>query len=194
VADGYSVYAIEHRGHGRSSGPRALIDRIGNAVSDLDQLVVLAAGENPDMPVFLLGHSMGGAIAVSYALAHQDRLDGLVLSAPLAALEAAPPPGPTRPRRQASGQNRRGAGRGDRVVPAARARDHGANALMYGTADRLCPPQGSLMLSERIGSQDKVLKAYDGLYHEIFNEPERDRVLDDLCSWLAAHVPAGLAV
>ena len=42
--------------------------------------------------MFLLGHSMGGAIAVSYALAHQDRLTGLILSAPLAALEAAPAP------------------------------------------------------------------------------------------------------
>ena len=42
-------------------------------------------------PVFLLGHSMGGTIAVLRA-APQDRLDGLILSGPLAALEAAPPP------------------------------------------------------------------------------------------------------
>ncbi|HUE28113.1 MAG TPA: alpha/beta fold hydrolase, partial [Solirubrobacteraceae bacterium] len=92
VGEGYGVYAIDHRGHGRSEGPRALIDRIDNAVADLDSLVCLAAGEHPGASVFLLGHSMGGAIAVSYALAHQDRLTGLILSAPLAALEAAPAP------------------------------------------------------------------------------------------------------
>ena len=44
------------------------------------------------MPVFLLGHSMGGTIALCYALAHQDRLAGLILSGPLAALDAAPAP------------------------------------------------------------------------------------------------------
>ena len=92
VDEGYAVYAIEHRGHGRSQGPRALIDRIDNAVADLDKLVAIAADAHPGAPVFLLGHSMGGTIAVSYALAHQQRLAGLVLSGPLAALEAVPAP------------------------------------------------------------------------------------------------------
>ena len=92
VDEGYAVYAIEHRGHGRSQGPRALIDRIDNAVADLDKLVVLAADSHPGVPLFLLGHSMGGTIALSYTLAHQQRLTGLVLSGPLAALEAVPAP------------------------------------------------------------------------------------------------------
>ena len=56
--------------------------------------------------------------------------------------------------------------------------------IMYGSADRLCPPAGSLMLHDRVGAQDRTLKVYDGLYHEIFNEPERERVLEDVCSWL----------
>ena len=53
VEEGYAVYAIEHRGHGRSQGPRALIDRIDHAVADLDKLVVLAADAHPGAPVFL---------------------------------------------------------------------------------------------------------------------------------------------
>ena len=57
---------------------------------------------------------------------------------------------------------------------------------MYGTEDRLCPPAGSVMLGERIGATDKRVKPYDGLYHEIFNEPEHDAVLSDL-SALARH-------
>ena len=97
VDEGYAVYAIEHRGHGRSQGPRALIDRIDNAVADLDRLVPLASDAHPGAPVFLLGHSMGGTIALSYALAHQERLAGLVLSGPLAALEAVPAADADRP-------------------------------------------------------------------------------------------------
>jgi lysophospholipase len=62
--------------------------------------------------------------------------------------------------------------------------------ILYGTADGLCPPAGSVMLAERIGSADKSVKAYDGLFHEILNEPERDVVLDDIVAWLAARVAA----
>jgi len=93
-AEGYAVYAVDHRGHGRSQGPRALIDRIDNAVADLDKLIVLARERHPSVPLILLGHSMGGTVAVSYALAHQDRLSGLILSGPLAAID--PVPAPTR--------------------------------------------------------------------------------------------------
>jgi alpha-beta hydrolase superfamily lysophospholipase len=39
-----------------------------------------------------------------------------------------------------------------------------------------------------IRSADKSLKLYPGLYHEIFNEPERDRVLADLLDWLGSHI------
>ena len=42
VADGYAVHALDHRGHGRSQGPRALIDRVDHAVTDLDALVSAA--------------------------------------------------------------------------------------------------------------------------------------------------------
>lgn len=60
--------------------------------------------------------------------------------------------------------------------------------ILYGTADRVCPTTGSLMLGERIGASDNTLKAYDGLYHEILNEPEQDLVLTDICSWLSARI------
>jgi alpha-beta hydrolase superfamily lysophospholipase len=62
--------------------------------------------------------------------------------------------------------------------------------IMYGTADGLCPTAGSAMLLERIGAVDKTVEAYDGLYHEIFNEPEQGEVLDELSRWLGARAPA----
>jgi alpha-beta hydrolase superfamily lysophospholipase len=91
VREGYAVYALDHRGHGRSAGPRALVDRMDNLVADLDTLVVQAAQEHPDLPVFLLGHSMGGTVSLCYALRHQDRLDALALSGPLAAIDEPSP-------------------------------------------------------------------------------------------------------
>jgi acylglycerol lipase len=60
--------------------------------------------------------------------------------------------------------------------------------ILYGTADGLCPPQGSVMLGGHISSLDRTITAYDGLYHEILNEPQQDRVLADMCSWLATRV------
>lgn len=225
VDEGFAVYAIEHRGHGRSQGTRALIDRIDNAVADLDKLIVLAGHAHPGTPVFLLGHSMGGTIALRYALAHQQRLAGLVLSGPLAALQAAPAHvrvaaivlSAIAPRTPLIAVDPSLVSRDQSVVDHYRADPlvhHGKlpvrtvaelagaieafpeavgaitvpTLIMYGTDDGLCPPRGSVMLSERIGSRDKTLNAYPGLYHEILNEPERDQVLDDLCSWLSARV------
>jgi acylglycerol lipase len=88
---GYALYAIDHRGHGKSEGDRAVIDRMRHAVEDLDTLVEKVQASHAGLPLVLLGHSMGGAVALSYTLEHEDRLDALVLSAPLAALEAASP-------------------------------------------------------------------------------------------------------
>lgn len=92
VPDGVAVHALDHRGHGRSSGGRGQIDRMDHVLADLDALVDDVRGGAGSRPVFLLGHSMGGCIAIAYAVRRQAKLDGLALSAPLAALAAAPAP------------------------------------------------------------------------------------------------------
>lgn len=56
--------------------------------------------------------------------------------------------------------------------------------LMHGEADTLTSPEGSRFLYDNVSSEDKTLKIYPGLYHEIFNEPERMQVFADLESWL----------
>jgi len=43
-------------------------------------------------------------------------------------------------------------------------------------------------LVDAVGSSDVELKVYPGLYHEVFNEPERDQVLDDVVSWINARL------
>ncbi len=224
AAAGFALHALDHRGHGRSVGPRALVD-VGTVVADLDTLVDSVA--QPGAPLFLLGHSMGGLIATEYAIRHQGKLTGLVLSAPLAALEAASPVTRLAARVLSAVAPRLGVveidsaliSRDPEVVRAydsdplvyrrrlpARTVSQLATAIaslperaraialpvliMYGDADQLAPPEGSVMLDSVISSRDKTLKVYDGLFHEIFNEPERDQVLDDLIAWLSARLEA----
>jgi len=56
--------------------------------------------------------------------------------------------------------------------------------VVHGGADRLIPVDGSRRLVECVGSTDVELKVYPGLYHEVFNEPERAQVLGDVVSWI----------
>jgi acylglycerol lipase len=59
--------------------------------------------------------------------------------------------------------------------------------IIQGGADRLVDPSGAQMLYERVGSKDKTIKVYDGLYHEVFNEPEHPQVLSYVEGWLESH-------
>ncbi|MEX1142464.1 MAG: lysophospholipase [Thermoleophilaceae bacterium] len=225
AARGHAVYALDHRGHGRSAGQRAFVDRLESAVADLHALCDRARASRPRAPVFLLGHSMGGLIALTCADRHQGELAGLILSAPLAVIEAGPvaraavrtlsrlTPRLPLHRIDATTVSR------DPDVVRAYERDPlnhrgrlpartvgelaaGVAALperlpqlglpilaMHGTADRLVAPAGSALVRERAGSEDCTLIAYDGLYHELLNEPERERVVADVADWIAARVP-----
>jgi len=57
--------------------------------------------------------------------------------------------------------------------------------VVHGDADRLVPVAGSRRLVECVGSADVTLMVYPGLYHEVFNEPERDQVIHDVVSWIS---------
>ena len=78
TANGCAVYALDLRGRGKSSGERFYVDNIADYVSDLHALVTLAKSREPDLPVFLLGHSAGGVVACVYTLEHQAEIDGLI--------------------------------------------------------------------------------------------------------------------
>ena len=58
--------------------------------------------------------------------------------------------------------------------------------ILHGAADPLTPPSGSRLLFEQAAASDKTLKIYEGLRHEIHQEPERDIVLNDILSWMAS--------
>lgn len=219
VEAGYAVHASDHRGHGRSQGPRALVE-VDTVVSDVDRLLDAVADAHPGLPVAMLGHSLGGLLAIRYALAHERRLRALVLSGPLAALDAPPAAlalarGIARvaPRLGVSSLDPGLVSRDPAVVAAYRSDPlvhHGRipaltvaemartiatfpgavgaitvpTLIVYGTADGLCPPSGAIMLAERIGGTDLTVRGYEGLYHEVLNEPERESVMGDVLAWL----------
>ncbi len=76
-----SVYALDHRGHGRSGGQKGHVNRFGEYMNDLHRFVqAVRQEEKSGLPLILFGHSMGGVIAFQYALTHPQNLDALVLS------------------------------------------------------------------------------------------------------------------
>lgn len=60
--------------------------------------------------------------------------------------------------------------------------------VVQGAKDSIVDPSGAQMLYEKASSEDKTIKIYDGLYHEVFNEPDRDRVLQDVEVWLESQL------
>ena len=60
--------------------------------------------------------------------------------------------------------------------------------VMYGTADSVNPVAGSDALFESVASEDKSIKPYQGLYHDMLNEPERAQVTADVIAWLNARL------
>jgi alpha-beta hydrolase superfamily lysophospholipase len=82
VPDGWALYALDHRGHGRSRGTRVHVRRYAHYLADFATFHRTVAARHPDLRPFLLGQSMGGQIALAYALDHQEELAGLVLAAP----------------------------------------------------------------------------------------------------------------
>ncbi|MFM0378623.1 lysophospholipase [Paraburkholderia strydomiana] len=89
-AAGVELMAIDLRGHGRAPGKRAYVDRFDDYLLDAQALLDAAFQARPHAPLFLMGHSMGGAVAALYATerlgpARDDlgtRLSGLILSSP----------------------------------------------------------------------------------------------------------------
>jgi len=80
VPEGYAVYGLDHRGHGRSDGLRGYVERFSDFLDDIKTFFDVVRREHSDTKIFLVGHSMGGAIATAYTVDHQDELAGLLLS------------------------------------------------------------------------------------------------------------------
>ena len=82
---GYMVYANDHRGHGRTAKEPEKVgfmgtDGLNRAVEDMHQLHQIIQRENPSLPNFLIGHSMGSFLAQQYISLYGAGLQGVILS------------------------------------------------------------------------------------------------------------------
>jgi len=195
VPQGYPVVAPDHRGHGRSGGERALIDSVEAAAADLGTVIDQARADHPGVPVFLLGQGMGAAISLHL------RPEGLILCAPML---TPPRPSPVDATALSRDPEVVSAFEADPLVHHGPIPEQTVAALseaydpkqltlpfllMHGYADRLAEPERSRAFHAAAGSDDKILVLWDGLFHEIFNEPPEDREepLERLHRWLDEH-------
>jgi alpha-beta hydrolase superfamily lysophospholipase len=226
VPKGYAVYALDHRGHGKSEGTRSYVDNFNDYLTDLKTFFDMVRKDNKNARIFLFGHSLGGTIATAYAVEHQEDLAGLILSGSSlvpttsvspALLAMAGIVSALLPKMGVTVLDASFISRDKAVVDAyvndplvfrgkvpartgaelARMWKHLPEQMpriklpvliMHGFADQLSDPRGSKLLFERVGSKDKTLKLYDNCYHEICNEPERERVFVDMEAWLTKHI------
>jgi alpha-beta hydrolase superfamily lysophospholipase len=212
AAAGYTSHAIDLRGHGEADGFPGKVTSPDGWLDDIDDGLALLAGEESR---FIVAHSMGTLPALAHLGERKpEGLSGVVLSAcPIAPgevqLEAlANPDGPGVPAWAVSRDPATVQAYVDdplvfnenvppectaSVMLAAQRAFAGAPSvtlpalLIHGGEDPIATPEGSQTMHDELGSADKTLRVYDGLYHEVFNEPEKDEVLADVVAWLDAH-------
>jgi len=220
---GFAVYSADLRGHGRSEGERVFVSSFQEYLTDVDTLLGRVRQREPGKPVFLFGHSMGGLIALQFALQRQAELRGLIVSGAVVRLGSRVFPWLRRlavvagwllPRvrlvRMGGGMVARDPAvvadfRGDplvfhdrfplrtgaEIIRAGREIEtrleefHLPLLILHGTGDVVTDPEGSRQLYARADSPDKTLQLYEGLYHDLLHEPEREQVIAELVAWLS---------
>nr|KAF6358614.1 monoglyceride lipase [Pipistrellus kuhlii] len=183
------VFAHDHVGHGQSEGERMVVSDFHVFIRDVLQHVDVVQRDHPGLPVFLLGHSMGGAIAILTAAERPCYFAGMVLISPL--VLASPESATTFKVLAAKVLNV--------VLPNMSMGPIDARVISRnkteGSADRLCDSKGAYLLMESAKSQDKTLKIYEGAYHVLHKElPEvTNSVFHEINMWVSQRTAAAAA-
>lgn len=219
---GHSVWMLDNRGHGQSEGLRGDCRSLDDFVEDLGLLQRLARTSGAGLPLCLVGHSLGGLIALTYAARHPGEIRAVAVSSPalklahetpawkIALVTAASRVFPTAPFQ--NGVNPKVLCHDPAVVEAYEKDPlvhHRITArcavslrrsmreslglaeklkipclILQAGEDAVCDPERAAEFSRRGNGDGITFRRYDGLYHELFNEPQREQVLGDLCRWL----------
>lgn len=214
----YNVYRYDARGHGRSEGKKGDIKNFKEFLLDLDIYIDLVKKEYPDLKIVLLGHSMGGLVATSYASVYKNKVDYLALSGACNVTPKVARALKYVPNFLASVINYKNAlgegvcgnkevveqynndalvlksGKlrlmkkafidGCRLVKENISNINIPVIVMHGEKDGIVVKETGEWTYNNLKVEDKTLKMYPGLYHEIFNEVSRDEVILDLINWI----------
>jgi len=233
-SNGWVVYACDLRAHGLSPDPpgagRVHVDRFEDYFRDVDALTALAREQHPGLPLYLLGHSMGGLICIRYILNNPAGLAGAIISSP--ALGTHPdfkPPlflklmvsilSRLAPRLLVDSKLDTSAISRDplviqayiddplvsqkvsarwygEIIKAIKKAHQGASELatpmllMQSGSDRLVDPDAPGRWAQGAPEGLVDLVVWDGLFHEMLNEPEKDQVRQKILDWLRARTPS----
>ncbi len=227
---GWHACGVDLRGHGRSEGHRAHVDRFEEYLDDVGALLDWHEARGGATP-WVLGHSMGGLVAVHLGLNAPRRVAGVVLSSPALGF-ALPVPAPKRALAHLLSRVWPTFSLPTGIPPAVLTHDEAivhayevdplvarkatarwytemlrAQAVAFEAAprfslpllalqagdDRLVDARATRRFVDSVGSEDTRYVEFPGMYHEILNEVERDRVFAELGAWLDAHASPGAA-
>jgi alpha-beta hydrolase superfamily lysophospholipase len=209
VARGSAVVGPDHVGHGLSPGERAVVEDFESVVDDLRAVVRVT---RDDLPVVMVGHSMGGLIAIRYAQRHREDLAGLALTSPAVGLGPvvegwlAAPELPSDPIDVAVLSRDPAVGEAyaadplvyhggwkrpylEAYVAADRAIADGPGLgdlpllYLHGEDDQLPPVELARPVVERLAGPDTELHILEGARHELFNELGKAQAIDSVASF-----------
>lgn len=225
TAQGLGMIAIDTYGHGQTTGKRGHADSMEAYMEQISRLLELAKQAVSDKPVFLYGHSMGGALVLNYLFRYNPAISGVIASAPavrpgfelpkplliIGKIARAIAPSFT----QANSLDLENLSHDHEVIEKYKADPLVHNQvsgmvgisliewgewllqnarhtsvpllLMHGTKDRLTSYEASKLLASQL-SGDITFKSYEGLFHEIHNEFEKQSVLNDTLAWIKKHL------
>lgn len=210
----FKVYRFDHRGHGKSPGDRYSYSTKDEIIDDTNAIVDLAISQNPGLPVYVVGHSMGGYAGAAFGTKYPNKVAGIVLSGGLTRdntgliinVDMALDPKTEFPNELGDGVC------SDPTVVEAYGKDplngkfftaglcqniaEGLHWLMenktfnypvlllHGEKDALVSKQDTIDFFGDIPSKDKQMKIYGNACHEIFNEYIKDEVISDAIDWI----------
>ncbi|MCB0869436.1 MAG: lysophospholipase [Solirubrobacterales bacterium] len=215
--DGAVVYAPDHWGHGYSGGDRALVDEADVLLEDFCRVYDLAKAEHPDLPLLLIGHSMGGLLATLFLQEAGRPVDAVVLSSPLlggnpgleALLELDEIPEiPIDPSVISRDEIAQDAYLNDELVyhgpfrretleglvsTVARAQEgpgFGEQPLLWlhGEGDMLVPFDPTREVVENLAGPGTEKKTYPEARHELFHETNKDEVFTDVFEFIGRKI------
>jgi len=224
VKEGYGIYRYDLRGHGKTRSTKGHIESYVDFILDTDEMVELMKKENPHLPIFILGHSMGGFITVLYGLRYPNKIKGQILSG--AAVNTLPSAKGIKSyafeflnlfaRMKKIGNPvsndicsveevvtdykedplvLKEATLNFYVQFLVKGRKQITNnisnykcpcIILHGEKDKIVPKEIAHYFYNSISSDDKELKIYENLYHEILNESTKYEVILDIINWLNA--------
>ncbi len=222
----YGVYGFDQRGHGRSAELPGYVDNFEDFIVDIKHMIALMKANETSLPIFTVGHSMGGLTSFIYGALYPETINGQVFSAAALTL-----PFGVRfipkiffrllkkfPKFKIYPVIKRKSSRNKEFSKHLKndpyAIKYATTGLLYeflfkgigmmknykdkykvpcllihGNKDKIIPFQSSTNIYGALSIDNKTLIIYDGLYHELLQEPERRKIFRDLTKWLDDNGP-----